>query len=336
MRFLYKGARDCVNKRLLSMLLIICLAAVGMPAAAIAGEAEMVSALVTAGATVTAGAPGTAGAMETATAAATAAGVAFAAFAAPAPDETVAPETNGNESESYAAYSFTNIKQVIYYDAAADTITVAEISTADANDVTEISGGDTPLGSAELPEVSPFLDVSTNDWYYKDIIYVFSGSLMVGEYTEPMLFKPEMNLNRGMIVTILYRMDGAPDTSGMINTFGDVAEDAWYAGAVKWAVANGLVEGYGNGLFGPEDPVTREQLAVILYRYTWYAGDVLPSVRGYPGFVDDNAIESYAKDAVEHLYKANIVGGKLGYSFDPKGGATRAETAAMLRRLEEI
>jgi hypothetical protein len=138
-----------------------------------------------------------------------------------------------------------------------------------------------------------------------------------------------------MIVTILYRHAGSPDVSGLTNPFDDVADGTWYTDAMKWVAANKIVFGMGNGKLGPNDNITRQDLAVILTRYADFAGLKLPVIRDYPGFKDDANIANYAKDAIERFFKAGIISGKPGNLFDPKGQATRAEAAAMVHRFVE-
>ena len=110
---------------------------------------------------------------------------------------------------------------------------------------------------------------------------------------------------------------------------------AWYSDAVKWAAANGLVAGYGDDRYGPDDHITREQLATILNNYAKFADITLPENREYQGFVDGADFAGYAMEAIERFFKADVIGGKPGNIFDPKGEATRAEFAAMLMRFLE-
>jgi predicted outer membrane repeat protein len=187
------------------------------------------------------------------------------------------------------------------------------------------------LAAAPTP---PFTDVSSGAWYYGDVEYVFANGLMNGTAADS--FSPNASATRGMIVTILYRLAGSPDVSGPGNTFNDVTGDKYYFDAVNWASANGVVLGYDGGGFGPDDDITREQLAVILARYAGFAGTELPTAREYSVFADADNISGYAKEAVEAFFKAGVINGKGGNTFDPKGNATRAEIAAMLHRLSEV
>ena len=201
-----------------------------------------------------------------------------------------------------------------------------------------------PLGAADVtPSPAPdasfiglFEDVNEGAWYYDDVMYVANRGWMTGVSTTPMWFSPDGYLTRAMIVTTLYRIENSPDVTGIQNIFTDVAESMWYADALKWASANGIVLGYGNGLFGPEDPITFEQLATILVRYAEHINVTPPDLREYTGFDDDADIAYYAKDAVEQLYKARIIEGKLGNVLNPKENATRAEVAVLLRRFMEM
>jgi hypothetical protein len=181
----------------------------------------------------------------------------------------------------------------------------------------------------------PFEDVKASDWFLNSIIWAYENGLMIGTNTSPMLFSPNIATTRGMIVTILYRMDGNPDVSGLPNPFDDVAADKYYTDAVKWAAANGIVSGYGNGKYGPEDNITREQLVTILNNYASNKGLPLRETRDYPGFNDDRDIANYAKEAIERFFRTEIINGKTGNVFDPKGSATRAEVATMLMNFVE-
>ena len=184
--------------------------------------------------------------------------------------------------------------------------------------------------ASTAPIANPFIDINVGDWYYEYVMSMYAKGLMIG--TGANIFSPNSPLTRGMLVTILYRHAGEPDVSGLANEFSDVAGNTWYSDAVIWAAENGIVTGYGGGLFGPMDNITRQDLAVILARYAVYAGATLPVNRDYSGFNDDASISDYAKEAVERLFKAAIIEGRPGEIFDPLGQATRAEVAAMVHR----
>ena len=180
-----------------------------------------------------------------------------------------------------------------------------------------------------------FVDVSTTDWFFNDVGFVIAHSLMIGTNTNPMEFSPETSTTRGMIVTMLYRMHGSPDVSGLNNRFPDVGADQWYYDAVKWAEANGIVYGDDNGRFNPEVAISRQDMAVILMRYVDFTGFALDASREYPSFNDRGAIADYATAAVEKACKSGIINGKPNNLLDPLGFVTRAEVSAMLHRLFE-
>ena len=179
---------------------------------------------------------------------------------------------------------------------------------------------------------NPFEDVNEGDWFYGDVEYVYTNDFMLGTNTEPMLFSPDVSTTRGMIVTILYRMEGSPDASALENPFSDVPDGEWYADAVKWAYHNDIVLGYGNGKYGPDDKVTRQDLAVILNRYAVKMDIALPATKEYAAFADNADIAEYARESIELFFRAGVIIGKPGNILDPKGKATRAEFAAMLHR----
>jgi len=188
-----------------------------------------------------------------------------------------------------------------------------------------------PVIVPQAPFTNPFVDVASGAWYHSNVMHVYRAGLMTG--TSATQFSPNVPTSRGMIVTILYRLSKSPAVGSLPNPFSDVAEGTWYTDAVKWAAANGIVSGLGEGRFGPTADVTREQLATILNNYANFTKMNLPVTGEYPNFADDKDIASYAKSAVERLSKAGIVGGKPGNNFDPRGNATRAEVASMLTRL---
>lgn len=187
--------------------------------------------------------------------------------------------------------------------------------------------------ATETPSETKFNDVSANDWFASAVDYVTGKGMMNG--TADNTFSPKANTTRGMVVTVLYRLENQPSTSAA--SFTDVASGAYYANAVAWANANGIVSGYGSGKFGPNDKVTREQLAAILYRYAQYKKyDVsVGEDTNILSYDDAQSISSYAIPAIRWACGAGVVTGKSGSKLDPKGNATRAEVAAMLMRFCE-
>lgn len=185
----------------------------------------------------------------------------------------------------------------------------------------------------ETPSKTTFNDVSANDWFASAVDYVTGKGMMNG--TAANTFSPKANTTRGMVVTVLYRLENQPSTSAA--SFTDVASGAYYANAVAWANANGIVSGYGSGKFGPNDKVTREQLAAILYRYAQYKKyDVsVGEDTNILSYNDAQSISSYAIPAIQWACGAGVVTGKSGSKLDPKGNATRAEVAVMLMRFCE-
>ena len=178
-----------------------------------------------------------------------------------------------------------------------------------------------------LAWVNPFTDVAESAWYYDAVRYVCSNGLMTG--TSGSAFSPDLFTTRGMIVTILYRLDGSPAVSGAA-PFGDVPTGQYYSEAVAWAAANGIVKGYDTGLFGPDDVITREQLAAILYGYAQYKGYDVTAGGDLSGFADSASVSAWAADALKWANGQGLITGKNGSLLDPSGTATRAEAAAIL------
>ena len=184
------------------------------------------------------------------------------------------------------------------------------------------------------PEPLPFGDVDDGDWFADAVRFVYENGMMNG--VSETSFVPHATTSRSMIVTILYRLEGEPVVDYAMD-FTDVAGDAYYAEAVRWAASEGIVGGYGGGLFGSDDAVTREQLAVILYRYAVYKGyDVSigedTNILSYADFAD---LSEYAIPSMQWACGAGVITGVTDATLVPQGEATRAQVAAMLMRFLE-
>ena len=180
--------------------------------------------------------------------------------------------------------------------------------------------------------VNPFTDVSEKDWFYNDAMFVYKNGLMLG--TSKTLFSPHGTVTRGMMATILWRMEGslAPKDE---NSFTDVEAGRWYANAITWTTENGIFAGYSKDKFGPDDPITREQLTAIFYRYADYKGYKLTITGNLDKFEDADKITDYAKMVMQWAVGNGLIKGKAENLLDPQGTATRAEISAMLHRFIE-
>ena len=187
--------------------------------------------------------------------------------------------------------------------------------------------------TAAKVEGLPFTDVTSGDWFYDAVAYVYDKGMMEG--TTDTTFAPAMNLTRSMIAQVLYNLEERPEAPGAAG-FPDVAAGAWYADAVNWAAARGIVKGYDTGAFGPEDSVTREQLAAILYRYAQAKGyDTTQGGMAVREFSDSASISDWAQEAMAWAVNAQVLSGKGNGVLDPQGTATRAEVAQMLMNFGE-
>ncbi|MDL2274304.1 DUF2436 domain-containing protein [Oscillospiraceae bacterium OttesenSCG-928-G22] len=186
--------------------------------------------------------------------------------------------------------------------------------------------------SAEGGWKNPYSDVKETDWFYEAVRFVVENDLFKGlSETE---FGPGETMTRGMLVTVLGRLAKVDATTGQ-TPFDDVDEDAYYAEYVAWATKNGIVFGYDETSFGPDDPITRQDVAVVLARFMEFAGINIPVTEEYRVFADEEDIEDYAKNAVQLMNKLGIINGTGENTINPKGEATRAEVAAMLQRFLE-
>lgn len=179
----------------------------------------------------------------------------------------------------------------------------------------------------EEPEPLPFTDVADSDWFCGAVRYAYERGLVNG--TSATEFSPNGTITRGMIVTILYRLEGEPEAAA--SGFTDVEPDRWYSAAIGWAAANGVVNGYADGTFCPNDPVTREQMAAILYRYTGAGTPGQSAGADLSAFPDCTTISGYAQDAMNWAVGLGLIQG-MGGLLSPRGSATRAQAATILMR----
>ena len=229
-----------------------------------------------------------------------------------------------------------------------DTLTVTD-SKGKEIDLTYMSGNEytfqMPAGRVEIkvsfreivvePEPLPFTDVSENAWYSEAVRYVYAHGLMEG--TSATAFSPDATTSRSMIAAILWRMAGSPVVNYAMD-YTDVAQGQWYSEAIRWAASEGIVGGYGNGLFGTNDPITREQFAVMLYRYAQEQGyDVsVGENTNILSYTDAADLAEYAIPAMQWAVGAGLITGTGdGSTLTPQGQATRAQAAVMLMRFCE-
>ena len=179
----------------------------------------------------------------------------------------------------------------------------------------------------------PFVDVPAGAWYGEAVQYVYENGLMSG--TGDGRFSPEVTTSRAMIVTILYRQAGSPAVTGGA-AFTDVADGTWYTDAVAWASANGIVSGYGEGKFGPNDPITREQMAAILCRYADYKGMDVTKRADLSAFTDASQVSDYALETMRWAVAQGLITGTSETTLSPAGSATRAQAALILMRFAAL
>ncbi|HIT72214.1 MAG TPA: discoidin domain-containing protein [Candidatus Fimicola cottocaccae] len=191
----------------------------------------------------------------------------------------------------------------------------------------EIKDDDVPM--TETPEtVEGFKDVFENSWFKEAVEYVTENNIFAG--ITPAQFGPDMQMTRGMLATVLYRIEGQPEVTEA-SPFKDVTSDKYYADAIAWAASEGIVAGITADEFAPDSPITREQLATILYRYNGS-----PKVEKTAEFTDSASISTWAIDAVNWAVENGIISGRVDGKLDPQGKATRAEVASMVMRMSEI
>ena len=175
----------------------------------------------------------------------------------------------------------------------------------------------------------PFGDVKSADWFYNDVKYVYEKGMMSGTAAD--VFAPNATTTRAMIVTILYRLEGSPAVTGT-SAFVDVPAGQWYTDAVNWAAANQIVKGTSATTFAPNDSITREQMAAILYRYAQYKGYDVTKKADLSGYSDNGQVSAYAKDALAWANAAKLINGVTNTTLEPQCNATRAQVSAILHR----
>ena len=189
------------------------------------------------------------------------------------------------------------------------------------------SGVRTVEGS--VPQEHPFVDVNDTDWFYEDVAYTFCRGILKG--MDETHFQPQTAVTRGMVATVLHRLEECPEAPEA--DFVDVNPARYYGAAVAWAQAKGLVKGYGDGTFRPNQAITRQELATILYRYAAFRGEDVSARANLEAFEDRTLIQPYAQDAMSWAVAAGLVEGVTETSLAPKGIALRCQLAALLHRL---
>ncbi len=182
-------------------------------------------------------------------------------------------------------------------------------------------------------DVPDFADINDH-WAKGDILFVANRGLLDG--TSDTIYSPNAAMTRGMFVTALGRLANADVSAYRQSSFSDVSSDTSCLGHIEWANKSNIVNGIGNGLFAPEQSITREQLAVMLGNYARTIGFTLPKLRGETSFADSDLVSAYAQAAVQQMQMANLINGRSGNLFDPQGIATRAEASAVLHRFVEL
>lgn len=224
------------------------------------------------------------------------------------------------------------VKSVTVVDKYNDSIKVYESSTANRYYFT-MPDSNVTVKVEFTPRVmsNPFTDVRSTDWFYDAVNYVYSEGIMDG--TSVYMFSPNNATSRGMLVTILWRLAGQPVVTG--TSFSDVSSSAYYYYAVLWASKYGIVDGLGNNMFGPDQAITREQFAVILYRYAQHCGYSTSANSTLVGYADSNKISSYALTAMRWACGAGLFEGDERANLNPQGQTTRAAAAKLLMTFQE-
>jgi uncharacterized repeat protein (TIGR02543 family) len=204
------------------------------------------------------------------------------------------------------------------------TITLTAQWTADST-----PGG----GGGEPTEAEPFEDVDENDWFYDEVVYVYENGLMQG--TSDTAFSPKNEMDRAMLVTTLYRMEGEPSVADVDVPFTDVTE-GYYVDAVAWAYANDIVSGYEDNTFQPKEAITREQYVTILHRYAQFKGMDVSSDADLSAFTDADKVSGWAEEAMIWAVDTELMQGVTETTIAPRTTAKRHQGAALLARFHQM
>lgn len=232
-----------------------------------------------------------------------------------------------DESFAYAAVqNQEHVSNVSRFSVSDEALTITTYRTSDMSIVDSFT-------IYRIPEVTlPFTDVDAGDWFFQSVQYTYAYGLISGMTRTS--FGPEITTTRGMFVTLLYRMEGAPEIGTV--SFSDVRPGQYYTDAVAWAAANGIVSGYGNDCFGPQDTITREQMVAILQRYADYKGYDTNTDSQLSGFTDADDISAYAVNAMNWAVEEGLIVGMSSNKLVPTGNASRAQVAAIIMRLRKL
>lgn len=223
--------------------------------------------------------------------------------------------------------------------AAANTYAItAKLKNGNSKNFINIAAEPIPLGfvgdSVQIENdgswINPYKDVKESDWYYEAIKFVSSKGIMIG--TAPDLFSPELELTRAQMVQILYNIEGKPNSG---ERFSDVQGGAWYYDAISWASVNGIINGYGNGKFDPDDAITREQFVTVLYNYAKWKRYNINETTSIKQYTDHIEISNYAVEPFIWAVAKGIITGTSGTTLSPKSASTRAQAAIMIKRFVE-
>lgn len=214
---------------------------------------------------------------------------------------------------------------IVHKDGTEEIIPTAFVDSQSGNIIIPVDGS---ITVKIIDNSQAFDDVDSDAWHHDSVEFIASHGLMIG--TSETEFSPETNTTRSMLVTVLYRLAGNPDTGTEL--FNDVEEGAWYSDAIAWAASNGIVNGYGDGYFGPDDVVTREQMITILYRYAKLISAAKNDGHEEHDFPDSEDVSGYAKDYVSWAVEVGIIKGMDDGRLNPQGTADRAQVAAVFER----
>ncbi len=234
-------------------------------------------------------------------------------------------------SYSFSRIDYTSSDENIAYITYSDTYSLSKLYGLNEGTIqvtATLPNGEKATCKVIVGKGIPFKDVAEEDWFFQVVKYNYENGIITG--TTATTFSPNENLSRGMLATILWRMEGAKKANGG-KDFPDVKENIWYTEAIKWITSQKIMSGYDNGKFGPSDSITREQLAVTLRNYANYKKKNTNSTTSLSKYKDSTKVSSWAKTAMQWAVGKKIISGKdNGTMLDPKGTATRAEAAAMI------
>lgn len=238
---------------------------------------------------------------------------------------------NFEDYEDFEDYDVNDSANNSGFDVSEDSVSIENDNAEKEEPKVEIEEKELETTEKNIFTENTFIDIKKGDWHYESVKYIYENNLMQGTGDR---FEPERKMTRAMLVTVLYRMAN-PEEKANNHNFADVPKGQWYSDAVAWAASNGIVRGISSTEFAPDNDISREQMALIIYRYAKMQGFDVTNTADISSFTDTDDVSDFALDAIKWTNSVTLVNGTSETTLSPKATATRAQVAAILMRFCE-